>query len=76
MDQVADRLRDEDFYRNEHRLIYHHVPASGSSKPIDVLTVSEALQELQELEQAGGEVYLFELRITLLARLIFQHTQI
>jgi replicative DNA helicase len=26
-----------------------------------VLTVSEALRELNELEQAGGEVYLFEL---------------
>jgi replicative DNA helicase len=31
------------------------------TKPLDVLTVAEALRELHELENAGGEVYLFEL---------------
>jgi replicative DNA helicase len=61
-DQVADRLRDEDFYRNEHRLIYRAIcRLVEQNKPIDVLTVSEALRELHELDQCGGEVYLFEL---------------
>jgi replicative DNA helicase len=31
------------------------------NKPLDVLTISDTLRELHELEQAGGEVYLFEL---------------
>ena len=61
-DQVVDRLREDDFYRNEHRLIYRAMAKLVAlSKPIDVLTVSEMLREVQELDQAGGEVYLFEL---------------
>ncbi len=61
-DQIVERLRDEDFYRNEHRLIFRAMARLvHQNKPIDVLTVSEALRELRELEQIGGEVYLFEL---------------
>jgi len=61
-DQVADRLREDDFYRHEHRLIYKAITRLVElNKPIDVLTVSEALKELHELDQVGGEVYLFEL---------------
>lgn len=61
-DQIVDRLREDDFYRNEHRLIFR---AMGrlveQEKPLDVLTVSESLREIHELEQVGGEVFLFEL---------------
>lgn len=61
-DQVVDRVRDHDFYRPEHRLIFKAIARLIElSKPVDVLTVSEHLRELHELEQAGGEVYLFEL---------------
>src|SRR5437667_1547113 len=58
-DQVADRLHEGDFYRNEHKLIFRIMGRLLElAKPIDVLTVSEALRELHELEQVGGEVYL------------------
>jgi replicative DNA helicase len=61
-DQVADRLKDQDFYRHEHRVLFRTIGRLiDQSKPIDVLTVSEALREMHELEQVGGEVYLFEL---------------
>ncbi|VVC76572.1 Replicative DNA helicase [Aquicella siphonis] len=61
-DQVVERLREEDFYRNEHRLIFRVMSRlQEQGKPIDVLTVSDALREMHELEQVGGEVYLFEL---------------
>lgn len=61
-DQIADRLREEDFYRHDHRLIFRVMAKlSDQSKPLDVLTVSESLREIHELENAGGEVYLFEL---------------
>lgn len=61
-DLVADRIREDDFYRNEHRLIYQIMAKLiEQSKPLDVLTVSEALRELHTLDQVGGEVYLFEL---------------
>jgi replicative DNA helicase len=61
-DQVVDKLRQDDFYRHENKLIYKSMARlAEQNKPIDVLTVSEALREVNELEQAGGEVYLFEL---------------
>ena len=61
-DQIADRVREVDFYRHDHRLIYRVMAKlSDQSKPLDVLTVAEALRELHELDNAGGEVYLFEL---------------
>ena len=61
-DQVVDRVRENDFYRNDHRLIFKVMSRLiEHSKPIDVLTVSEALREKHQLDEAGGEVYLFEL---------------
>jgi len=61
-DQIADRLRENDFYRHDHKLIYRVMGRlAEQSKPLDVLTVSESLRELRELDNAGGEVYLFEL---------------
>lgn len=61
-DQVIDRLRESDFYRHEHRLIFQAMGRLfDHNKPIDVLTVSDVLRERHELDQVGGEVYLFEL---------------
>jgi replicative DNA helicase len=61
-DLIADRVKEADFYRHDHRLIYRVMAKSAEqSKPIDVLTVTESLRELHELDNAGGEVYLFEL---------------
>jgi replicative DNA helicase len=61
-DQVIDRLGEGDFYRHDHRVIFRVMARLLElNKPIDVLTVSEGLRELHELEQIGGEVYLFEL---------------
>jgi replicative DNA helicase len=62
LDQIADRVREGDFYRHDHRLIFRAMSKlSSQNKPIDVLTVSESLREIHELETAGGDVYLFEL---------------
>src|SRR3990167_9212750 len=61
-EQVADRIHENDFYRNEHRIIYQVMSRlMAHDKPLDVLTVSEALREINELDHIGGEVYLFEL---------------
>lgn len=61
-DQIADRLREADFYRFDHRLIFRVMAKlSEANKPLDVLTVAESLREIRELDNAGGEVYLFEL---------------
>lgn len=61
-DQIVDRVRENDFYRHEHGVIFKTMAKLiEQQKPVDVLTVSEALKDLQELDQVGGEVYLFEL---------------
>lgn len=61
-DQIIDRLKGEDFYRHEHRVIFRvMVRLIEQNKPLDVLTVSESLREIQQIDQIGGEVYLFEL---------------
>ncbi|MFP5398451.1 MAG: DnaB-like helicase N-terminal domain-containing protein, partial [Gammaproteobacteria bacterium] len=44
-DRAADLLRDGDFYRWEHRVIYAAIGALvNASKPADVITVYEQLQ--------------------------------
>lgn len=61
-DNVVDRIREDDFYRHENKLIFRAIGRLiEQSKPVDVLTVSENLREMHELDQIGGEVYLFEL---------------
>src|SRR5689334_7279129 len=58
-DQVADTVRTNDFYRPDHRLIFDAIAALASeAKPCDVITVSEQLQRLGELDNAGGLAYL------------------
>lgn len=61
-DHVIDRLHPRDFYRHENRVIFEAMARLVEQhKPLDVLTVSVALREGNELESIGGEVYLFEL---------------
>lgn len=61
-DQIVDRLRESDFYKHEHRLIFRAMTRLVElNKPLDQLTVAEALRDANELDQVGGEVYLYEL---------------
>ena len=58
-DQVADRLRSGDFYRREHQLIFKAITLlADDSQPADVVTVSEQLEKMGELQNAGGMEYL------------------
>ncbi|WP_374408135.1 replicative DNA helicase [Hydrogenophaga sp.] len=58
-DRVADLINDSDFYRYEHRLIYSAIAALvNASKPADVVTVFEHLQNLGKADEAGGLGYL------------------
>lgn len=61
-DSVNEILLPSDFYRREHRLIYEAmVQQATASKPIDVITLSEALLDASQLSDAGGLEYLGEL---------------
>ena len=61
-DRVSELVSENDFYRHEHRLIFHVLSdLSRRNQPFDVITVSDTLKNLKQLEDAGNEVYLFEL---------------
>jgi replicative DNA helicase len=58
-DKIADLIGEQDFYRNEHRLIYRHIGRlTDRAKPVDVITVAESLESNGELDKAGGLAYL------------------
>ncbi|MBP6103781.1 MAG: replicative DNA helicase [Gammaproteobacteria bacterium] len=58
-DRVADRLLEYDFYRMDHRAIYRAMADLAlQSKPIDIITVSEALEGSHALDTVGGLAYL------------------
>ena len=50
------RLRDEDFYRERHRIVFRAIKRLyEKSEPIDALSVAEFLTQHGELEEAGGK---------------------
>ncbi len=58
-DRMGDLLVDSDFYRHEHQLIYSAIGALiNASKPADVITVFEHLQNQGHAESVGGLGYL------------------
>ena len=58
-EKVADIITDHDFYRHDHRLIYHHIcKLIEQSKPADVITVAESLETSAELQTIGGLAYI------------------
>lgn len=58
-DQVADRITESDFYRPDHRAIFRSMADLVlRCKPLDIITVSEALGSNKELESVGGLSYL------------------
>jgi len=59
LDKIADLITQDDFYRFEHRLIFREiVRMSEQAKPVDVITVAEALEIAGELDKVGGLAYL------------------
>ncbi len=61
-DDVADRLSGAMFYRPEHRLVFEAIRQLGAQgSPMDVVTISEALEANSLLEEVGGLYCLAEL---------------
>ena len=59
LDKITDLMTADDFYRQEHRLIFRQiVRLSEQAKPVDVITVAEALEIAGELDKVGGLPYL------------------
>jgi replicative DNA helicase len=58
-DQIADRVNAEDFYRNDHRLIFEAVAGLiERTQPCDAVTLSGHLETQGLLDQVGGLSYL------------------
>ncbi len=54
-DKVAERVREEDFYRKDHRIIFRAIlQLSNEGNPYDIVTVAEWLENHHMLEDAGG----------------------
>ena len=61
-DVVGDKVIEDDFYRHDHRLIYRVISRlANEGNPVDVVTVGEELERINEIENAGGMAYLGEL---------------
>ncbi|SDH31996.1 primary replicative DNA helicase [Vibrio xiamenensis] len=61
-DTVAERVRASDFYSRPHRLVFEAVQSIlEDSKPLDLITLSEYLEQREQLEDVGGFAYLADL---------------
>ncbi|GIX36607.1 MAG: replicative DNA helicase [Lysobacteraceae bacterium] len=61
-DQIADKLREEDFYRRDHQLIFRAIGALvEQQKPCDAVTLGEYFEAHGLAEQVGGVDYVIEL---------------
>lgn len=61
-DKVSSKLCETDFYRTEHRILYRAIiDLAKKEQPFDVVTLLDTLKSNDDLDDAGGETYLFEL---------------
>jgi len=59
---IIEKLRDEEFYLESHRLVYQAcLELHGRGQAADLLTVSNYLREQGRLEQVGGATHLSSL---------------
>lgn len=60
--KIADKLHPDDFFARQHQLIFAAMQSLHEKRtPIDILTLSEQLKNLKELDSVGGASYLTEL---------------
>jgi replicative DNA helicase len=61
-DRVAEAAVAQDFYSRSHRIIFETIGALIElGNPVDLITLSQSLDNDQQLEAAGGFVYLAEM---------------
>ena len=61
-DRVVDRIKEEDFYRRDHQLVFRAIASLiDANNPCDVVTVSEWLDGHGDAKVEGGLAYIAEL---------------
>lgn len=59
---VESLINDQDFYRDDHRLIFRHISTLLKNSGVaDIVTVFDSIQKANEVEQTGGIEYLSEI---------------
>lgn len=62
LSRIADKIHGGDFYDNRHQIIYEAmIGLYNARKPVDLLTLSNELEEKKQLTEVGGSSYLTEL---------------
>ena len=63
--KIGDMIVPDDFYKNTHAMIFEAMlELYGKNEPIDILTLSNRLEEKGQLEKIGGRSYLAALSNT------------
>ncbi len=61
-DSVADKIVEGDFYRRNHQLIFRVIDQLAEQQiPFDIVTLSDSLRSMGELDNVGGLPYLIML---------------
>lgn len=61
-DTVASVISEKDFFASDHQLIFETMrQLTAEQKPLDLITLSECLENSSQLDQVGGAAYLAEL---------------
>jgi len=61
-DRVAEKVVALDFYSRSHRIVFEIIGGLIElGEPVDLITLSEALENEQKLDDAGGFIYLAEM---------------
>lgn len=67
-DKIADMIQADDFYRDSHRLIFEAMEKLYIDRePIDILTLTNELEERKHLDKVGGRTYLTNLSTTVVS---------
>lgn len=61
-DKISSKLCENDFYRSGHRILFKALMTlANKNQPFDVVTLLDTLKSHNQLDDAGGEAYLFEI---------------
>jgi len=61
-DQVADVITEDDFYREDHRLVFRAIhELNDASQPCDAVTVTEWFESHGKVDQVDGGAYIAQL---------------
>ncbi len=60
--KIADNILPHDFYKDSHKIIYETIKELyNNQEPIDIITISNRLEEKKQMAAVGGRTYLARL---------------